>query len=101
MRHDGLFKQLIAVLAICGWRIPRIPRMKMNPHNSRRILLGGLALALLVALVWVALRTGPLAPVKVQTTEVKRAALHPKFLALARWRRGIAGWSVRRWLGVC
>lgn len=39
MRHDGLFKQLIAVLAICGWRIPRIPRMKMNPHNSRRILL--------------------------------------------------------------
>lgn len=46
--------------------------MKMNPQNSRRLLLGGLALSLLVTLAWVALRTGPLAPVKVQTTEVKK-----------------------------
>ncbi|MDZ4125881.1 MAG: biotin/lipoyl-binding protein, partial [Hydrogenophaga sp.] len=44
--------------------------MKMNPQNARRWLLGGLAVALLAALTWVALRTGPLAPVKVQTTEV-------------------------------
>ncbi|MDM7944586.1 MAG: efflux RND transporter periplasmic adaptor subunit [Hydrogenophaga sp.] len=44
--------------------------MKMTPQNSRRWLLGGLALVLLAALAWVALRTGPLAPVKVQTTEV-------------------------------
>ncbi len=84
MRHDGLFKQLIAVLAICGWRIPRIPRMKMNPHNSRRILLGGLALALLVALVWVALRTGPLAPVKVQTTEVKKGRVTSEIFGIGQ-----------------
>ncbi len=44
--------------------------MKMNPQNARRWLLSGLAVALLAALTWVALRTGPLAPVKVQTTEV-------------------------------
>lgn len=58
--------------------------MKMNPHNSRRILLGGLALALLVALVWVALRTGPLAPVKVQTTEVKKGRVTSEIFGIGQ-----------------
>lgn len=46
--------------------------MKINPQNARLLILGSFSLALLAALLWTALRTGPLAPVKVQTTEVKR-----------------------------
>ncbi|MFW5332899.1 efflux RND transporter periplasmic adaptor subunit [Hydrogenophaga sp. ZJX-1] len=49
--------------------------MKMNPQLSRRLLLGGLAVMLLAALAWVALRTGPLAPTKVQVTEVKKGSV--------------------------
>ena len=49
--------------------------MKMTPQNSRRLLLGGLAVVLLGALAWVALRTGPLAPTKVQVTQVQKGSV--------------------------
>lgn len=51
--------------------------MALNAQTSRRLLLGGLALALLGALGWVALRTGPLAPVKVQVTQVQMGSVSP------------------------
>ncbi|MDZ4239656.1 MAG: efflux RND transporter periplasmic adaptor subunit [Hydrogenophaga sp.] len=52
--------------------------MTMKPHNTRRLLLGGLALALVAALAYVALRTGPLAPIKVQVTTVKTGRVAPE-----------------------
>lgn len=58
--------------------------MKMNPQLSRRLLLGGLALALLAALAWVALRTGPLAPIKVQVTEVKKGRVSPEIFGIGQ-----------------
>jgi HlyD family secretion protein len=58
--------------------------MKMNPQLSRRLLLGGLALALLAALAWVALRTGPLAPVKVQVTQVKKGRVAPEIFGIGQ-----------------
>ena len=58
--------------------------MKMNPQLSRRLLLGGMALALLAALAWVALRTGPLAPVKVQVTEVTKGRVSPEIFGIGQ-----------------
>ena len=58
--------------------------MMMTPENSRRLLLGGLAVALLAALSWVGLRTGPLAPVKVQTTVVKRGSVAPEIFGIGQ-----------------
>jgi HlyD family secretion protein len=58
--------------------------MKINPQLSRRLLLGGMALALLAALAWVALRTGPLAPVKVQVTEVKKGRVTPEIFGISQ-----------------
>ena len=56
----------------------------MKPTTSRRLLLGGLALALLGALAFVALRTGPLAPVKVQVTTVQKGRV-ALMIALGAW----------------
>lgn len=58
--------------------------MKMNPQLSRRLLLGGMALALLAALAWVALRTGPLAPIKVQVTEVTKGRVSPEIFGIGQ-----------------
>lgn len=58
--------------------------MKMTPQNARRLLLGVLALALLGALAFVALRTGPLAPIKVQVTEVKRGSVAPEIFGIGQ-----------------
>ena len=58
--------------------------MKMNPQNSRRLLLGGMALALVAALAYVALRTGPLAPVKVQVAEVKKGSVSPAIFGIGQ-----------------
>lgn len=58
--------------------------MKMNPQLSRRLLLGGLALALLAALAYVALRTGPLAPVKVQVTQVSTGSVRPEIFGIGQ-----------------
>ena len=56
----------------------------MKPTPSRRLLLGGLALALLGALAFVALRTGPLAPVKVQVTEVTKGRVTPEIFGIGQ-----------------
>lgn len=58
--------------------------MKMNPQLSRRLLLGGMALALLAALAYVALRTGPLAPTRVQVTEVKKGRVSPAIFGIGQ-----------------
>ena len=56
----------------------------MKPTASRRLLLGGLALALLGALAFVALRTGPLAPVKVQVTTVQKGRVTPEIFGIGQ-----------------
>lgn len=56
----------------------------MKPTTSRRLLLGGLALALLGALAFVALRTGPLAPVKVQVTKVTKGRVTPEIFGIGQ-----------------
>jgi HlyD family secretion protein len=58
--------------------------MTMKPTNTRRLLLGGLALALVAALAFVALRTGPLAPVKVQVTVVKTGRVTPEIFGIGQ-----------------
>lgn len=58
--------------------------MKMTPQNSRRLLLGGLAVVLLGALAWVALRTGPLAPTKVQVTQVQKGSVSPTIFGIGQ-----------------
>lgn len=50
----------------------------------RRLLLGALALALLAALAYVALRTGPLAPIKVQVTSVERGRLQAEIFGIGQ-----------------
>ena len=56
----------------------------MKPTTSRRLLLGSLALALLGALAFVALRTGPLAPVKVQVTTVQKGRVTPEIFGIGQ-----------------
>ena len=56
--------------------------MKRNPLLSRRIAVAVAALALAGALVFVALRTGPLAPVQVTLTQVARGTLSPALFGL-------------------
>lgn len=58
--------------------------MKMNPQLSRRLLLGGMALALVATLAYVALRTGPLAPTRVQVTEVKKGSVSPAIFGIGQ-----------------
>ncbi|WP_310567807.1 efflux RND transporter periplasmic adaptor subunit [Hydrogenophaga sp.] len=58
--------------------------MTMKPQNTRRLLLGGLALALVGALAFVALRTGPLAPVKVQVTQVTQGRVAPEIFGIGQ-----------------
>ncbi|OGB81386.1 MAG: hypothetical protein A3G82_02245 [Burkholderiales bacterium RIFCSPLOWO2_12_FULL_67_210] len=66
----------------------------MKPTNTRRLLLGGLALALVAALAFVALRTGPLAPVKVQWTWTSG---WPRWTPRSRGRRAHGRRPRRRW----
>lgn len=56
--------------------------MKRNPLLSRRIAVAVAALALAGALVFVALRTGPLAPVQVTLTQVASGTLSPALFGL-------------------
>ena len=58
--------------------------MTMKPRNTRRLLLGGLALTLVAALAYVALRTGPLAPIKVQVTTVKTGRVAPEIFGIGQ-----------------
>jgi HlyD family secretion protein len=58
--------------------------MKFNASISRRLVLGALALALIAALAWVALRTGPLAPVNVQTAQVTTGSVSPEVFGIGQ-----------------
>jgi HlyD family secretion protein len=56
----------------------------MKTSNTRRLRLGALALGLIVALAWVALRTGPLAPVKVQTARVTTGSVSTELFGIGQ-----------------
>ncbi len=56
--------------------------MKPHPRLLRRILIGALAVALVAALAFVALRTGPLAPIKVTVTSVQEGKLNPAIFGI-------------------
>ncbi len=56
--------------------------MKPHPLLLRRILIGALAVALVAALAFVALRTGPLAPVRVTVTSVQEGKLNPALFGI-------------------
>ncbi len=58
--------------------------MKLSSDRLRRLLLGLLALLLLGALAFVALRTGPLAPVKVQVTDVTQGRVSPEVFGIGQ-----------------
>lgn len=56
--------------------------MKRNPLLTRRLALGALALALVGALAFVALRTGPLAPTRVTVAAVQQGRLSPAIFGI-------------------
>lgn len=56
--------------------------MSQHPLLLRRIGIGALALALVAALAFVALRTGPLAPVRVTITSVQEGKLSPAIFGI-------------------
>lgn len=56
--------------------------MKPHPRLLRRVLIGALAVALVAALAFVALRTGPLAPIKVTVTSVQEGKLNPAIFGI-------------------
>ncbi|HEY9097033.1 MAG TPA: efflux RND transporter periplasmic adaptor subunit [Hydrogenophaga sp.] len=58
--------------------------MNSSAPTTRRLLLGALLIALLAALAWVALRTGPLAPVKVQVTQVQSGRVAPEVFGIGQ-----------------
>lgn len=58
--------------------------MKLKPDLTRRLLLGALAIALVGTLAFVALRTGPLAPVKVQATTVTKGRVQPELFGIGQ-----------------
>lgn len=58
--------------------------MKLKTDLTRRLLLGALALALVGTLTFVALRTGPLAPVKVQATTVAKGRVQPELFGIGQ-----------------
>jgi HlyD family secretion protein len=56
--------------------------MNQHPHLLRRIGIGALAVGLVAALAFVALRTGPLAPVRVTVTSVQEGKLSPAIFGI-------------------
>jgi HlyD family secretion protein len=56
--------------------------MNQHPLLLRRIGIGALAVALVAALAFVALRTGPLAPIKVTVTSVQEGKLSPAIFGI-------------------
>jgi HlyD family secretion protein len=56
--------------------------MNQHPLLLRRIGIGALAISLVAALAFVALRTGPLAPVKVTVTSVQEGKLSPAIFGI-------------------
>jgi len=56
--------------------------MKQRPLVVRRIVIGILAVALVAALAFVALRTGPLAPIRVTVTSIQEGKLSPALFGI-------------------
>ncbi|ABD71326.1 secretion protein HlyD [Rhodoferax ferrireducens T118] len=56
--------------------------MTPNPLLLRRLALGALALALVSAIAFVSLRTGPLAPIKITVTQVHEGTLGPAIFGI-------------------
>ena len=56
--------------------------MNQHPQLLRRVGIGALAVALVAALAFVALRTGPLAPTKVSVTAVQEGKLSPAIFGI-------------------
>jgi len=56
--------------------------MKRNPLLTRRLALGAVALVLVGAFVFVSLRTGPLAPIKVTVAQPKEGSLSPSIFGI-------------------
>ncbi len=56
--------------------------MTPNPLLLRRLALGALALALISAIAYVSLRTGPLAPIKITVTQTHEGTLSPAIFGI-------------------
>jgi HlyD family secretion protein len=56
--------------------------MTPNPLLLRRLALGALALALISAIAYVSLRTGPLAPIKISVTQAHEGTLSPAIFGI-------------------
>ncbi|NDP37929.1 MAG: efflux RND transporter periplasmic adaptor subunit [Rhodoferax sp.] len=56
--------------------------MKPNPLLLRRLALGAVALALIGAIAYVSLRTGPLAPIKITVTQAHAGTLSPAIFGI-------------------
>ena len=56
--------------------------MKRNPLLLRRLTISAVALALLGAVAFVSLRTGPLAPIKVTVTQAKEGTISPAIFGI-------------------
>ena len=56
--------------------------MKPNPLLPRRLALGAVALVLIGAVVYVSLRTGPLAPIRVTVAQAKEGSLSPAIFGI-------------------
>jgi HlyD family secretion protein len=56
--------------------------MNQHPHLLRRLGIGALAVALVAALACVALRTGPLAPIRVTVTSIQEGKLSPAIFGI-------------------
>jgi HlyD family secretion protein len=56
--------------------------MTPNPLLLRRLALGALALALISAIAYVSLRTGPLAPIKITVTQAHEGTLSPAIFGI-------------------
>lgn len=56
--------------------------MKQRPLVLRRIVIAALAVALVAALAFVALRTGPLAPIRVTVTSIQEGKLSPAIFGI-------------------
>jgi HlyD family secretion protein len=56
--------------------------MTPNPLLLRRLAMGALALALISAIAYVSLRTGPLAPIKITVTQAHEGTLNPAIFGI-------------------
>ena len=56
--------------------------MTPNPLLLRRLAMGALALALISAITYVSLRTGPLAPIKITVTQAHEGTLNPAIFGI-------------------